>query len=153
MKTQQTMLRSAVVAGALAGLVMAMLMMAYMGLIGQSIWTNPNLIAVMWLGEGVATGAFGVPTLVGFATHMAASMLMGIIAIPFVAELPGRRTMLAAVSYALASYPVAIASVMSWANPLFVARSDVVAMTIAHAVFGVVFGAAFLAWPEPEAKL
>lgn len=135
----------ATIARAVAGLVMAMLIMAYMALVGQSIWTTPNLIAVMWLGESAATGAFGVNTMIGFATHMATSMLMGEIAIPFVAGLPAGRTILAALSYALASYPVAIAAVMSWANPLFVDRTDVVPMTVAHAVFGLVFGSTLLA--------
>lgn len=124
---------------------MAAAMMGYMLVRQQSVWTNPHLIAVMWMGPHAADAGFGVPTLVGFATHMAASMLMGVIGVPFIAALPRGRTMLAAVAYALASYPVAIAFVMTWANPLFVERTRVVPMTIAHIVFGLIYGWTFLA--------
>ncbi len=134
-----------VLAGAVAGLVMAVAMMGYMLVRQQSVWTNPNLIAVMWMGPGAADGEFGVATMVGLATHMATSMLMGLIGLAFIAALPRGRTMLAAFAYAVASYPVAIAFVMTWANPLFVERAHVVPMTIAHIVFGVVYGWTFLA--------
>lgn len=63
---------------------------------------------------------------------------------PNLMELSPQRTMLAAVAYALASYPVVVASVMVWANPLFVERTHVVPMTIAHAVFGLAYGATYL---------
>lgn len=132
-------------AGAVAGLVMATAMMGYMLVHQQSVWTNPNLIAVMWMGPEAASGGFGSVTIVGFATHMAASVLMGVVGVPFIAALPRGRTMLAAFAYALASYPVAIAFVMTWANPVFVERTQVVPMTMAHMVFGVVYGWTFLA--------
>lgn len=131
-------------AGAVAGIVMAASMMGYMLVRQQSVWTNPNLIAVMWMGPEAATG-FGIATIVGFATHMAASALMGVMGILFIAALPRGRTVLAALAYALASYPVAIAFVMTWANPLFVERTQVVPMTTAHIVFGLVYGWTFLA--------
>lgn len=134
-----------VLAGAAAGFVMAVAMMGYMLTNQQSVWTNPNLIAAMWMGPGAADGAFNVATMVGFATHLATNMLMGLIGTAFIAALPRSRTMLAALAYALASYPVAIAFVMSWAHPLFVERTQVVPMTIAHIVFGLVYGWTFLA--------
>jgi hypothetical protein len=34
---------------------------------------------------------------------------------------------------------------MTWANPLFVERTQVVPMTMAHIVFGLVYGWTFLA--------
>ncbi len=132
-------------AGAVAGIVMAAAMMGYMLVRQQSVWTNPNLIAVMWMGPKAATGGFGIAAIVGFATHMAASVLMGVMGILFIAALPRGRTVLAALAYALASYPVAIAFVMTWANPLFVERTQVVPMTMAHIVFGLVYGWTFLA--------
>lgn len=132
-------------AGAVAGIVMAASMMGYMLVRQQSVWTNPNLIAVMWMGPEAATAGFGIATIVGFATHMAASVLMGVMGILFIAALPRGRTVLAALAYALASYPVAIAFVMTWANPLFVERTQVVPMTMAHIVFGLVYGWTFLA--------
>lgn len=135
-------------AGAVAGMVMASAMMGYMLVRQQSVWTNPNLIAVMWMGPEAAHGGFGIATIIGFATHMAASMLMGVIGVLFIADLPRGRTMLAAFAYALASYPVAIAFVMTWANPLFVERTQVVPMTMAHIVFGLVYGWTFLALVE-----
>lgn len=62
--------------------------------------------------------------------------------------------MLAAVSYALASYPFAFALIMSWANPLMVERTSIIPMTLAHMVFGVVLGAVYLALrPAPSALL
>lgn len=132
-------------AGAVAGIVMAAAMMGYMFVRQQSVWTNPNLIAVMWMGPEAANGSFGIATIIGFATHMATSMLMGVIGLLFIAALPRGRTLLAAFAYALASYPVAIAFVMTWANPLFVERTQVVPMTVAHIVFGLVYGWTFLA--------
>ncbi|MCA1673051.1 MAG: hypothetical protein LC799_12935 [Actinobacteria bacterium] len=124
---------------------MAAAMMGYMLVRQQSVWTNPNLIAVMWMGPEAANGGFGIATIIGFATHMAASVLMGVMGIPFIAALPRGRTVLAAFAYALASYPVAIAFVMTWANPLFVERTQVVPMTMAHIVFGLVYGWTLLA--------
>jgi hypothetical protein len=132
-------------AGAVAGIVIAAAMMGYMLVRQQSVWTNPNLIAVMWMGPKAASGGFGIATIVGFATHMAASVLMGMMGILFIADLPRGRTVLTALAYALASYPVAIAFVMTWANPLFVERTQVVPMTMAHIVFGLVYGWTFLA--------
>lgn len=129
-----------VLAGTVAGLVMALAMMGYQYARGNSIWTNPNLIAVMWMGKEVAGGQLSLATLVGFLTHMATSALMGWVAIPFIRDLPPWRTMLVAVSYALASYPVVFTLVLTWANPLMFVRAPMVPMTLAHALFGVVLG-------------
>ncbi len=46
--------------GAVAGIVMAAAMMGYMLVRQQSVWTNPNPIAVMWMGPKAATGGFGI---------------------------------------------------------------------------------------------
>jgi hypothetical protein len=119
-------------------------MMMYMAVHGESVWTNPNLIAVMWVGPSAVRGGFGWPTIIGFATHMATSLVMGVVGVVFIASLPPRRTLLAALAYALASYPVVVGFVMTWANPLFVERTTIVPMTIAHAVFGAVYGAVYL---------
>lgn len=48
--------------------------------------------------------------------------------------------MLAALSYALASYRVAFATILTSANPLMVERAGLVPMAAGHAVFGVVSG-------------
>lgn len=131
-------------AGTVAGLVMAMAMMAGMAVTGRSIWTNPNLIAAMWLGDGVANGRLGLPTLVGFATHEATSALMGVVAVPFIRDLSSRRKIVMSVVYAVASYPLVFAVVLSWANPLMVERTRLVPMTLAHVLFGLVLGAMYL---------
>lgn len=133
-----------VVAGLAAGITMAAFMMAWMVASGQSVWTNPNLIAVMWVGREAALGGFSSATVLGFVTHLATSALMGVIALAFIRDLPPARTMLAASAYALASYPFAFAFVMTWANPLMVERTDLIPMTLAHMVFGVVLGAVYL---------
>jgi hypothetical protein len=135
---------AAIAAGTVAGVVMAMFMMTWMALHGESIWTNPNLIAVMWVGRDAALGGLSGATALGFATHLATSALMGLIALPFIGGLSPARTMLAALAYALASYPFAFAFIMSWANPLMVERTAPVPMTLAHMVFGVVLGAVYL---------
>ena len=83
-------------AGIVAGAVMAIAMMAYMYLTGRSVWTNPDLIAAMWMGNAVANGSFSTATLVGFLTHEATSALMGIIAVPFIRNLSFGRTVLIA---------------------------------------------------------
>lgn len=143
-------LRAGAIAGALAGMVMAVLMMVYMAASGQSVWTNPNVIAVMWMGPSVAGGGFGWPSVVGFATHMATSVIMGVVGLAFIAALSPRRTLLAALAYALASYPVVVAFVMTWANPLFVQRTTILPMTLAHAVFGAVYGASYIRFGERQ---
>ncbi|MCA1575238.1 MAG: hypothetical protein LC770_12030 [Acidobacteria bacterium] len=123
---------------------MAAAMMGYMHWRGESVRTNPDLIAAMWMGPEVADGRLTLATLVGFMTHMATSALMGVIAVPFIYELPPWRTMLAAFAYALGSYPVAFATVMSWADPVMVERTGLVPMAAAHALFGIVLGAVYL---------
>lgn len=129
-----------IVSGSIAGIVMAMAMMAYMYARGQSVWTNPDLIAAMWMGNGAADGRFSLATLVGFATHLATSALMGLIAVPFIKSLSFGRTILASFAYALASYPFVFAFVLTWSNSLMVERSELVPMTAAHILFGVVLG-------------
>jgi len=131
-------------AGTIAGLVMAVAVMGYLYVRGRSVWTNPNLIAAMWLGDDVADGRLTGATAVGFATHMATSALMGWVAVPFLRDLPPGRTVLVAVSYALASYPLVFATVLIWANPLMVQCSELVPMTLAHVLFGVVLGLVYL---------
>ncbi len=140
--------RGGVIAGTVAGLVMAMGMMAYSVVTNGSPWINPNLIAVMWLGPDVAGGELAAATMLGFATHMATSALMGLVAIPWIYRLPPWRTMLAAFAYALGSYPLAFAVFMTWLNPLMVERAGLVPMTAAHALFGVVLGVVYL-WLAP----
>ncbi len=61
---------AAIWAGVIAGFVMALAMMGYQYARGRSVWTNPNLIAAMWLGNDVADGRLTGATAVGFATHM-----------------------------------------------------------------------------------
>ena len=145
----RTRTAAGVVAGLAAGVVMAMFMMGWMAAGGASVWTNPNLIAVMWVGREAALGGFSGATLLGFATHLATSALMGWISLAFIRDLPPGRTMLAAFAYALASYPFAFAFIMTWANPLMVERAGLVPMTVGHAVFGVVLGAVYL-WLRPR---
>ena len=135
---------TAAVAGVIAGTVMSMTMMLVASLHGQSVWIMPNLIAAMWLGDDVADGRLTGATAVGFATHMATSALMGWVAVPFLRDLPPGRTVLVAVSYALASYPLVFATVLIWANPLMVQCSELVPMTLAHVLFGVVLGLVYL---------
>ena len=132
-----------VAAGCAAGTVMAMGMMAWMALMGRSVWTNPNLIAVMWTGAAPAA-AFSGATVLGFATHQATSSLMGWVAVPFLRDLPPGRTILAAIAYAVASYPLVFALVLTWANPRMVEQTTLVPMTIAHVAFGVVLGGLYL---------
>jgi hypothetical protein len=139
-----------IVAGTLAGLAMTLAVMLYHWLQGKSVWTNPNLIAAMWMGEGVANGRLSPATPVGFATHMATSAVMGWIAVPFIHDLPPWRTVLAAFSYSLASVPAVGAAVISWANPLLIQRSELVPVTVAHTVFGIVLGAGYL-WLRRDA--
>lgn len=136
--------RAGVIAGTIAGVVMSLAMMVYTLLTQGSVWINPNLIAVMWLGPEVAGGEFTSATMVGFATHMATSAAMGLVSVPFIYRLPRWRTFLAALAYTLASYPFVFALFLSWWNPLMVERTQIVPMTASHAVFGVVLGAVYL---------
>lgn len=130
-------------AGTLAGIVMSLVMMLAGVLRGRGPWQMPDLIAAMWMGTGVATGTLSLATLAGFATHVVTSALMGVVAVPFVAGLPRWRVLIISVAYAIASYPFVFALVLSWANPLMVARTSMLDMTPAHALFGVAFGVVF----------
>ncbi len=132
------------IAGLAAGAVMSMAMMLIATLRGESPWALPDLIAAMWLGSDVADGRLGIPTMVGMLTHGATSAMMGIVAVPFVAALPGWRVLPISLAYALASYPLVFSLVMSWANPLMYERVSMIDMTWGHSVFGVVFGVTFL---------
>lgn len=138
------------ISGLIAGALMAMAMMAYMYLRGRSVWTNPDLIAVMWMGKDVADGSFSSATIIGFLTHEATGALMGIVAIPFVKSLPKVQTMLVSVAYALASYPFVFGFILTWANPLMVERSELVPMTAAHLLFGSVMGFVYKILSPPE---
>ena len=132
-------------AGFVAGGVMAAAMMGWMLITGRSPWINPNMISAMWLGEhAVFLDDFGGHTILGFATHQATSVLMGLIAIPFIRDLPRGRTLLVSSAYALASYPLVFSLVLRWANPFMVERTSMLPMTAAHAIFGVVMGAVYL---------
>lgn len=137
------------VAGCAAGAVMAMGMMVWMVATDRSVWTNPNLIAVMWTGTAPGNGFSGT-TVLGLATHQATSALMGWVAVPFLRDLPPGRTILVAIAYAVASYPLVFALVLTWANPLMVEQTTLVPMAIAHVGFGVVLGGVYL-WLRPRA--
>lgn len=140
----QNRVAAGVAAGTAAGFVMAIGMMAYQYAQGNSVWTNPNLIAVMWMGRDAAGGQLSIATLAGFLTHMVTSALMGWVAVPFIRDLPPWRTLLASVSYAAASYPVVFTLVLSWANPLMLQRAAMVPMTLAHILFGLVLGLVYV---------
>ena len=136
--------RAGVVAGVAAGVAMSAGMMLYTLASAGSMWINPNLVAVMWLGADVAGGDFKTATMLGLATHVATSALMGAVAVPWIYRLPSWRTMLAAFAYALGSFPLVFAAVMTWLNPLMVERAGLVPMAAAHALFGIVLGAVYL---------
>ncbi|MFU8803508.1 MAG: hypothetical protein ACNA8W_06845 [Bradymonadaceae bacterium] len=143
MRTKSTYL-AGIIAGLIAGAIMSVAMMAYMASVGMSVWTNPNLVAVMWLGAEVAGPGFSGATILGFITHMAMSALMGLIAVPFILALSPWRTVAISIFYATASYPIVFTLVITWANPMMFETSDTVPMTLAHVLFGVVLGSAYL---------
>lgn len=105
------------VAGSAAGLVMSAAMMSYMRWRGESLWTGRDRIAAMRMGPEAADGRLTLATLIGSLTHLAARALMGVIAVPFVCGLPPWHTMLAAFSYALASYPASVPPSNSTPSP------------------------------------
>ena len=137
-------LGAGVIAGGVAGLVMAMAMMGDMKWQGQNVWTNPNLIAAMWMGPKVAGGRLTLATLVGFHDSHGDERCYGDNHHPFIYKVPAWRTLLAALSYAMGSYPFAFAIVMTWANPIMVERTGLVPMAAAHALFGLVLGFGYL---------
>lgn len=132
------------IAGSLAGLFMAAAMMAYMHATGRSAWTNPNLIAALWTRQASPGGKLTTDTIAGFAVHLGTSATMGMIAIPFIADLPGWRTILVAVAYSLASYPLVLSAVISWADRPMFNTSNFIPLTAAHALYGIVLGSTFL---------
>lgn len=138
-----------ILAGLAAGLVMSLFMMGFTSWRHDDPWKMPHLIAVMWLGEAAAERELGLATLAGFATHMATSGLMGAIAIPFIDGLPRWRTILLALTYAIASYPVAFSAIISWANPLMMERTQMIPLTVAHGIFGLVLGTIYIRLRRP----
>jgi len=147
---KQSLVR-ALAAGAIAGMVMSVAMMMTAVAMGTSVWTMPDLIAAMWFGPAAANGALGGHTLVGFLTHEMTSALMGVVALPFLRGLRGRQAVLVAMAYALASYPLVFAFVLSWANPTMYAAVDMVQMTWSHLLFGLVLGLMYPRWIERPA--
>lgn len=135
--------RAGVIAGLVAGAVMALVVMAVMAVQSRSIWTNPDLIAAMWLGAEVADGRLTGATFLGLATHLATSAVMGLIAIPWLRDLSLGRTLLVAVVYAAASYPIVFTLVLTWVNPLMYEEAAMPLMTAAHVVFGLVLGGVY----------
>lgn len=135
-------------AGALAGLVagaaVALVMMVYSSTSGQGAWSVPNLIAVMWAGPDTAGNEVTRATILGVLTYLGASTLMGLAALPFLFGLPPGRTMLAAVTYALAAYPATFAFILTWANPMMVERTELVPTALAYGLFGLVLGWMYL---------
>lgn len=131
------------IAGLIAGTVMSMAMMLLALLMGESVWTMPNCIGAMWFGGRVGEG-LGLQAVAGMLTHEVTSTLMGVVAVPFVAGLPGGRVLLISLAYALASYPLLFSLLMSWANPQMFERAGMVQMTWAHLLFGTVFAVCFL---------
>ncbi len=152
--THRPRLRTGALAGIAAGTVMSMAMMLAAWLRGDSIWAMPNLISVMWLGPAAAGPQFGLPTITGFLTHEATSLLMGIVAIPFLAGLSRRQTLLVSLAYSLAAYPLAFSLVMRWANPVMFRDASMNQLTWAHLLFGAVMAAVFIraGSPEPHAR-
>jgi uncharacterized membrane protein len=133
------------VAGVIAGLLMSMLMMWFSARSGYSVWHIPNLIAAMWLGEKAIVERFmGGTTVLGFATHVATSALMGVI-FPFWTGNPQSYvfSVLLGIVYAVASYPIVGQFVMRWVDPQFLKQTDPLQMTLGHAFFGVVMGATY----------
>lgn len=61
-----------------------------------------------------------------------------------VARLPFGRTLLLPLAYALASYPLVFALVISWAKPLMYVRASMMQITRGHLLFGAVFGVAYM---------
>ena len=132
-------------AGVVAGMVMAVAMMGWMLVTGRSPWTTPNMISAMWVGEHAALlDSFGGHTILGLATHGATSVLMGLVAVPFIRDLGRVQTLLVSFAYALASYPLVFSLVLRWANPRMVAMSSMLVMTVGHALFGIVMGVVYL---------
>lgn len=130
------------IAGLIAGTVMSMGMMLFAILGNESIWAMPNLIGAMWFG-GMSDGP-GLQAAAGFLTHELTSVIMGVVAVPFVHGLSTRRVLLISMAYALASYPFVFTLVLSWANRLMFERARMPEETWAHLLFGAVFAFSFL---------
>ena len=114
-------------------------------LTGRSPWVQFNLISAMWVGDHAAyLDSFGPHTLAGLVTHLATSVLMGLMAAPILRTLPPARVLLVSFVYALVAYALMFGLVLRWANPLMVERTSLLPMTLAHALWGIVLGAVYL---------
>lgn len=131
-------------AGAVAGMAMAVVLMAWTRATTGSAWRFPNLVAAFFLGDDVAGTDITLPTMLGLAMHVAASALLGAAIIPLLRDLPVRRKIATAVVAGLAAYPLVYTLILSWAHPLMVEQAELVPMTLAHAAYGGVLGAVYI---------
>lgn len=130
--------------GAVAGLVMSAWKMGTDAVRGRGLWGAPELIATIPLGPSAYDGGHRFrlgPAVVGLALHEATSAAMGLAYVPLVRyPLLGRRPVVTAVGYALASWAVYQYGIMPWLAPVMDRHVSPVGLAIAHVVFGLALG-------------
>lgn len=132
------------VAGTVAGLVMSGWKMGSDALRGRGLWGAPELIATIPLGPSAYHGGQRFrpgAVLAGLALHEATSAGMGLAYVPLAWHpVLGRRPVVTAVGYALASWAAYQYGVMPWLAPVMDRHVSPVGMAVAHVVFGLALG-------------
>lgn len=135
-------------AGAIAGVVMSLLMMLWDGLAGDGIWTLPQAIATIILGPDAYEGGqqfLLVPVLAGFTLHELTSAAMGL-AFVLLLRLPGLSQLAVAnaVIYGLVSGVVAEWWLIPRLSETMARHTETGQLLIGHIVFGLALGIACL---------
>jgi len=131
-------------AGAVAGLVMSAWETGTDVLLGRGAWRAPELIATILLGPHGYDGGrrFEGAAAVGIALHEATSAGMGLVYVPLVRHsVLGRRPVVTAVGYAVASWAAYQYGIMPRLAPVMDRHVAPLGLAIAHVVFGLALGA------------
>lgn len=138
------------IAGALGGALMGIVLMLGSGMLGRGLWTPLQQIGAVvlrdrWQEMGVLAAVLGV------LVHFAFSALLGGI-FALVTRRIEARSLLAmmGIVYAGLVYVVMTFLVLPWADPWFIYRTHVGRLLVGYAVFGVTLG---LALPSAEQML
>ncbi len=130
--------------GAVAGLVMSGWKMGTDVVRGRGLWGAPELIATIPLGPSAYDGGHRFrlgPVSAGLVLHEATSAGMGLVYVPLARHpVLGRRPVVTAVGYALASWAAYQYGIMPWLAPVMDRHVSPVGLAIAHVVFGLALG-------------
>ncbi len=136
------------VAGIQAGVLGALMLMAYLGLDskwhGRSVWTVPNLLATTFYGESAYRQGFGSRTSAGVALLVVVYGLLGALFGLVIRDSTARlRIVLFGLIYATGWFFLSFNWLWKFINPIVPIYSPDRAMLVGHLLYGGVLGSRF----------